>query len=73
MIEINNNMAAALERLCDADNLDNKIRLLDDVTDIVVEGYSEPCFDKDKYAEAIDLLSAVRDLRKSLTEIRSAL
>lgn len=70
---MNDKMSAALENLCEADNLDNKIRLLDDVTDIVVEDYSEPCFDKDKYAEAIDLLNAVRDLRKSLTEIRSAL
>nr|DAE79860.1 MAG TPA: chromosome segregation protein [Caudoviricetes sp.] len=72
-MEMNDKMSAALENLCEADNLDNKIRLLDDVTDIVVEGYSEPCLDKDKYAEAIDLLNAVRDLRKSLTEIRSAL
>lgn len=73
MIEINNNMAAALERLCNADNLDNKIRLLDDVTDIVVEGYTEPETEESKYAEAVDLIAAVRDLRKSLTEIRSAL
>lgn len=70
---MNDKMSAALKNICEADYLDNKIRLLDDVTDIIVEGYSEPCDDKDKYAEAIDLLNAVRDLRKSLTEIRSAL
>ena len=37
-MEMNDKMSAALENLCEADNLDNKIRLLDDVSDIVVEG-----------------------------------
>lgn len=72
-MEINAKTTATLNMFCDADNLDAKIRLLDELTDFLLEESSEPDINPETAVERLDQIHAIRDLQKSLTSIRTSL
>ena len=64
---------AALERLCNPDNIEQAIKVLTEMNDFIVAESSEPDLDPQVAVERIDLLNALRELRQSLIIIREGL
>lgn len=72
--QLNEHITDALSLFCcDADNLDAKIRLLDELTDLLLDESSEPDIDPNIAVERLDQIRAIRDLQKFLTSLRTAL
>ena len=70
---LNPKATAALERLCDPDNIELSIKVLTEMNDFIVAESSEPDLDPQVAVERIDLLNALRELRQSLIIIREGL